>query len=239
VTIGILSDAHGNAEAFELARSLLEREGAETIYFLGDAVGYLPGTAALEAVDRAGIDCVRGNHEAMLLEPDRLPADDSAYRLRETASEMPDRLRHVIEGWPPTRTIEEPFGRLLLLHGSPTDPMFGYVYPDTDLEPFAELPELRGATVVMGNTHRPFVRVAGSTTFVNVGSCGLPRDVGTLGAACILDETTGAARIVRFDISKALRAALERVGPVHDLVHEVIGRTAVDYEGDLVSIDQS
>jgi predicted phosphodiesterase len=238
VTIGILSDAHGNVEAFELARALLEREGVETMYFLGDAVGYLPGTAALEAVEGAGIECVRGNHEAMLLEPDRLPADDSAYRLRETAGAMPDRLRHVIESWPPTRRVQQPFGELVMLHGSPTDPMFGYVYPDTDLEPFAELPELRGAMVAMGNTHRPFVRVAGSTTFVNVGSCGLPRDIGTLGAACILDERTGAARIIRFDISAALRAALERVGPVHDLVHEVMGRTADDYEGDLVSIEQ-
>jgi len=42
--IGILSDAHGNRPAFDLAISVLQGYGAKIFYFLGDAVGYLPTT---------------------------------------------------------------------------------------------------------------------------------------------------------------------------------------------------
>ena len=40
--IGILSDAHGNPHGLNRCLTALKREGAERLYFLGDAVGYLP-----------------------------------------------------------------------------------------------------------------------------------------------------------------------------------------------------
>ena len=40
--LGILSDAHGNVEAFQRGLELLAEARADMIYFLGDAVGYIP-----------------------------------------------------------------------------------------------------------------------------------------------------------------------------------------------------
>jgi len=233
--IGLLSDAHGNLEAFEKALGVLERLGAEKIYFLGDSVGYLPGAEVASRIVELGLPSVLGNHEAMLLDPEcGRSGRDTVYRLVQTAAAMPSRVRRAIEGWPQRRELQLGCGRAVLVHGSPADHLWGYVYPDTDLMGFAREPSLEGALVFMGNTHRPFVKKVGAATFVNVGSCGLPRDVGHLGACCLLDDRTGEARIIRFDIGAETAAALRRCGPVHARVLESLGRQEMGVIGELV-----
>src|SRR5690348_6939565 len=62
---GFLSDAHGNVEGFEAALSVLDRVGVDELYYLGDAVGYLPGAAVVGSLRRSGARAIMGNHEAM------------------------------------------------------------------------------------------------------------------------------------------------------------------------------
>jgi predicted phosphodiesterase len=235
VRIGMLSDAHGNIEAFDLACHVLECAGAEELHFLGDAVGYFPGPAVVEALVARGIPALRGNHEAMLLDLPSIGLRDDAYRLRSTAVQMPDALLDVVRTWPTSRSLALHSGPALLVHGSPDDPTYGYVYPDTPLDAFAERPDLAGATVFMGNTHRPFVRTSGATTFVNVGSCGLPRDVGNLGACCVFDTERDEACILRYDITGATAHAIERCGAVHDAVTRALARRSEEFVGEVVA----
>jgi predicted phosphodiesterase len=236
MTVGFLSDAHGNVEAFELGHRVLRRFGVDAIYFLGDAVGYLPGPSVVEAVLAEGIASIRGNHEAMLLSTGSPIPHDDVYQLRPTATAMAPALLAAVARWPVSRELWLGNRRAVLVHGSPDDPTFGYVYPDQALDGLAARPELGDATVFMGNTHRPFVRHCGSTTFVNVGSCGLPRDVGTLGACCLFDEETGTARILRYDIREAVARARRRCGPFHEMVEQVLARTATSCVGELVDV---
>jgi predicted phosphodiesterase len=236
MSVGFLSDAHGNVEAFELGHRVLRRFGADTIYFLGDAVGYLPGPSVVEAVLAEGIPSIRGNHEAMLLAAGSTIPHDDVYQLRSTAAAMAPALLESVARWPVSRELWLGSTRAVLIHGSPDDPTFGYLYPDSDLDRVAARPELSDATVFMGNTHRPFVRRRGSTTFVNVGSCGLPRDVGTLGACCVFDEQTGTARILRYDIRDAVARARRRCGPFHEMVDEVLARRAPSHVGEVVDV---
>ncbi|HEV2368352.1 MAG TPA: metallophosphoesterase family protein, partial [Acidimicrobiales bacterium] len=149
-----------------------------------------------------------------------------------------DRVRDLLEpteiaavaDWPIIREIEFPAGKVLLLHGSPPDPQFGYVYPDTDLEQFGVMSY---AAVFLGNTHRPFIRVQGDTTWINVGSCGLPRDDGRYGAAALFDIESGQASIVRFDITGATRQALKRCPDVMEPVRQVFHRRATELVGSI------
>jgi predicted phosphodiesterase len=221
--LGLLSDAHGNLEAFRRALDVLAGEGAESIHFLGDAVGYFPGDAVVSEIRLRGIAAVRGNHEEMLLKGTSPLEREHIYRLRQTAHGMAADNRVEMERWPHSRTLESPFGPLWLIHGSPRDPTYGYVYPDTDLEGMSIAPH---AAVFMGNSHRPFVRRMAGALFINVGSCGLPRDSGDLGAACLFDDVTGAARILRFSIVEETREALLRCGPVAPDVEAVFARRA-------------
>lgn len=221
--MGFISDAHGNVEAFRRGLAALEEAGAEAVHFLGDAVGYLPGDAVVTEIRERGIPAIRGNHEEMLLRGEAPLSREPVYRLRQIAREMQPANRAQIARWPAARTIDSAHGKLLLVHGSPADQTFGYVYPDSDLDGFDVAPHV---AVFMGNTHRPFVRRAKDALFVNIGSCGMPRDVGNLGAACVFDCGSGEAQIVRFDIEAETTRALTRCGAVAPDVVAVFARRA-------------
>lgn len=217
--LGMLSDAHGHVEGFRTGLELLRRLGAEQIFFLGDAVGYLPGAGVIDAIAAEGVEPIAGNHEAMLLAGDS-SVDDEVFRLDETRRALGVTGLLRVATWPTRRVLQTPMGPVLLVHDSPSGGR-RYVYPDSNL---ADLGPLPWRVVCMGHTHRPFVRHTASTTFVNVGSCGLPRDDGHLGAVATLDTVTGEARISRFDLRAAHRQALARVGPVHRIVHASMER---------------
>lgn len=219
--IGILSDAHGNLPAFDKAVSVLIAHGAERFVFLGDAVGYFPGTSIVERLFVAKIPSILGNHEAMLLADDYSENREPIYRLREVSGALTDEQRAFIASWPIARSERTGGKGYLFVHGSPNDPVFGYVYPDTDLDTF----DPEGADFVfMGNTHRPFIRENAGTIYVNVGSCGLPRDQGGLGAACLLDTVLHKVLILRFDISQGTKKVVENSCP-HPSIIKLISRT--------------
>lgn len=60
-------------------------------------------------------------------------------------------------------------------HGSPWNPLEGYVHPDSSLEKFRDYP---GSIFVLGHTHYPMVRTINDKLIVNPGSLGQPRNGG-------------------------------------------------------------
>ncbi|WP_076858904.1 metallophosphoesterase family protein [Bradyrhizobium mercantei] len=205
--LGILSDAHGNVEAFELALNILADAKADAIYFLGDSVGYIPETGVVSALRASGIPVVKGNHDDMLVRQAASAERDAIYRHRETFALLSDDERDFVRSWPSQLTVRDERGALLFVHGSPKDPLEGYVYPDSSLSDFAEVD---ADVVFMGHTHHPFVRRHAEKLFVNVGSCGLPRGSDLRGSVCIFDANERAAKIIRFDISGPCRRILSR-----------------------------
>jgi len=86
----------------------------------------------------------------------------------------------------------------------------------------------------MGHSHYLFVRSANGTTFVNVGSCGLPRDDGRFGGACLYDTVTGNVQVLRFDIIEKKEAVLAENPPDHPAVHDVLARRNESIFGEFV-----
>jgi predicted phosphodiesterase len=230
--IGFISDAHGNSQAFDRGVSLLLAQGAERLYFLGDAIGYVPTAAVLDSLVHLGdwVQCIRGNHEAMLLEGQSDPASERVYQLEALRSSLTSRQLEMILSWPALR--QEVFDglKMLLVHGSPADPTYGYVYPDTDLAGFKPDADW----VFMGNTHHPFIREHAGTYYVNIGSCGMPRDDGRYGSVALLDTKARNARILRFDITAESRQVLERFPMVHPSVRDVYERRRPAVMGDIL-----
>jgi predicted phosphodiesterase len=136
----------------------------------------------------------------------------------------------MISSWPTSRKEEISGLNVLLVHGSPVDPTYGYVYPDTDLESFAPDADW----VFMGNTHHPFIRECAGTCYVNIGSCGLPRDDGRYGAFALFDAKARRARILRFDITAESKQILEQFPTVHPSVREVYERRRPAVMGDIL-----
>ena len=115
--LGFIADIHGHVEALWIALNVLAEHRVDSICFLGDAVGYLPGLGAVSIVQQTCAVCLRGNHEAMLLKPDDLPEyRDTIYQLRTTSREATaSGLLETIGRWPERESIAANSSRLLLV----------------------------------------------------------------------------------------------------------------------------
>ena len=222
--LGFVSDAHGNEVGLDRCLAVLRQLRADRIYFLGDSVGYMPNEeAVLTHLEDSGAICIRGNHEEMLLGNVPIEAARNVqYRLSEARARISQARIAWMEQWPMRREVAVDGARLLLVHGNPLDPITGYVYPDTDLTVFRDLPY---DFVLFGQTHRPCIRTIESMTFVNVGSCGMPRDVGNLASCAVLDTRTRSVEILRvkFDAQELIS---ELGSQVHDAVVACLKRTS-------------
>ena len=197
--IGLLSDAHGNSVTLKVCLQHLSAFQVDSVYFLGDAVGYFPGEIdVLETLNAEGIYCQKGNHEAMLLGQIPLAANkDRVYRIGFARQRISRAKQELIEKWPEQRVLEIAGRKILLVHGSPSNRLQGYVYPDSDLSVFDEL---EYDAIFMGNSHYPFVSDRNGRLIVNVGSCGLPRDQGDLFAFAVYDCETNTCAVYRVQI---------------------------------------
>jgi putative phosphoesterase len=193
--LGFLSDAHGNYLAFLKAIQLLREQEVEQIYFLGDAIGYFDSPEVVYYIKDHNISAIRGNHEEMVITQSSPDAKEPFYRLRQ---HYDSNLIPIISSWPTNLTLRE--DRVIhMVHGSANDPIWGYTYENSQVELNAEWDVL-----ICGATHRPFERKIGSKTIINVGSCGFPRDIGTLGSYGIYDSITNSFSIIRFGISDSI-----------------------------------
>ena len=230
--IGLLSDAHGNDEAFSLGVAILRRLGATHFYFLGDAIGYVPSISVLDSLTRLGdeVSCILGNHEAMLLKGLIDSKKDEIYQLNSLQSEITPAHHKMINSWPISIQEEIDGQKLLFVHGSPKDPTYGYVYPNTDLTGLSSDLDW----VFMGNTHRPFIRKEQGTNYVNIGSCGLPRDDGRYGSVALFDILARSVRILRFDITAVSNLLVEQYSLVHSSVRALFQRRSDQILGDII-----
>jgi putative phosphoesterase len=230
--IGLISDAHGHVEAFERGLQVLTALGASSVYFLGDAVGYIPSPGVLERLAEPGspIVCLLGNHDQMLISDSRDTSGEQVYQLEPVRRVVSEQARDRLSSWPSYLVVESASRQIAMMHGSPSDPVSGYVYPDTDLAQF----EADTDFVVMAHTHRPFVRRLGTTTFLNVGSCGLPRDDGRFGAVATLDLDRDSASVYRFSIEDMNLRLLSSGVPLHSSVVDLFGRRADAMYGEIV-----
>ena len=190
----VFSDIHGNIDAFSSVLDAVCHEDVSGYIFLGDLCGYYHEVyAAFNALQRLdNLVAVLGNHDRMFL--DILDGDQELrvrYRMRYGLA-MEHLLEHggrEVAAWLRTLPISSTLadGTILAVHGSPTDPLKDYVYPDSQLPEVSE-PNLKW--VLMGHTHYKMQREGCGLVFLNPGSVGQPRDGGWPSYAT-LDTDTG------------------------------------------------
>lgn len=227
--IGIFSDAHGHVGGFDLAINVLGNLGASRLFFLGDSIGYIPNTCVVRRLmSNRHVKAIKGNHEAMMLSGAPVEARRSAvYQLDKVMLEIKPEELAFLRSLPTERRLKYCGAKFLFVHGSPNDPTFGYVYPDTDLSVFSDI---EADVIFMGNTHHPFVRKEFGKIFINVGSCGLPRDNDPRGCACLYDTQQHEAKLIRYSISAESRSLLAE-NNVADSVSQYLRRYASTDEG--------
>jgi diadenosine tetraphosphatase ApaH/serine/threonine PP2A family protein phosphatase len=188
----ILSDVHGNLEAFQAVLKDLDTEKPEKIAFLGDAVGYGADPNECLAILRDLTDwVVAGNH------------DYGAVGLTDIEVFNPPARSAIL--WTRERLSEEnqAYLRRMLLHRQNGDANFFHATPNQPEEwyylfTFPEAEEafqsLSGDLAFVGHSHRPLILAKEGTLgveacppedavlktrvryIINVGSVGQPRD---------------------------------------------------------------
>jgi len=214
--IAIISDIHGNLEALKTVLGDIEERKIETIYCLGDIIGYGPDPAeCLDLVaDRAKMS-LAGNHDhAVFYEPVNFnpPAERAAFWTRLRLDEEEDEHRRnkrwrFLGGLNP----REAEGEFLFVHGSPRKPINEYLFPDdvytAPQKLLANFDRMECLTCFCGHTHVPGVfvddpyfetpdemgdsqryAIGDEKIIVNVGSVGQPRDRDPRAAYVILHE---------------------------------------------------
>ena len=203
--IAVLSDIHGNLPALEAVLDALQPYDA--IWQLGDIVGYGPQPDEVVARLRAdGATGVRGNHDSAAigaLDTDAFN-DDARAAVEWTADRISAETRDWLAALP-LHAVNEPF---TLVHGSPRDPTWEYVY--TAGVARANLPLFDTTHCLVGHTHVPLffrqrsgkvegVNVKGDMTYalggerlmINPGSVGQPRDADPRASALLIDTDAG------------------------------------------------
>jgi len=185
-----VSDIHGHAAALSAVLATAERRGYTRILVAGDIC--FPGPEPLRTWRRLrqlGAVCVQGVCDRALatLDPtDLRPRDDHQRarlrRLREVRAELGPRLLPRLAKLP--QQVRQPLGggrQLLLVHGSPLDPLEPLWPAMTDATLAKMLGEDPASVVVCGGSHQPFDRlirrepapgVPALTRVINLGSVG-------------------------------------------------------------------
>jgi predicted phosphodiesterase len=202
--IAFISDIHANRSALQAVFEDIDGLGTvERIYCLGDVIGYGPDVEwCIDAVTARCKLFLMGNHEHAVVH--------GAFGFHSGAKRAIDWTRKQIEALEPAAKrsavqdllkalpIRHEIEDVLLVHGSPRDPVMEYVL-ESDLwegadpakmdEIFDQIPRL----CFVGHTHRPGVftadrcflaagelpdgyDVSDGKYLINVGSVGQPRD---------------------------------------------------------------
>jgi len=228
----LISDIHGNLEALRAVLEDIAQHSVEVVYCLGDTVGYGPNPReCLELV----MDCrvtLLGNHDqAALFDPTNfnpkaelailwtrnqleaaIPNRSAMERRWEFLAEMP-------------RTYRE--DDLLLVHGSPRNPVNEYIFPEDvyNERKMDALFRLVERYCFQGHTHVPGIfteslaflspeevdynyRLDGRKILCNVGSVGQPRDGDPRACYVLLDDETIQYRRVEYDVESTIRKIL-------------------------------
>ena len=176
-----LSDVHGNADALAAVLATAERRGYDRILVAGDLC--FPGPKPLDTWRRLMQEkatCVQGAGDRALatIDPAQIRARseherERLDRLSTIRRELGELILARIARLPPTvRLPLADGGELVIVHGSPADPLEPMTHDMSDEELGALLGDDPADLVVCGGSHVPFDRTVSGVRIINVGSVG-------------------------------------------------------------------
>ena len=235
--VAVISDVHGNRQAFEATLQAVAASDAAELWCLGDLVGYgADPDACVELAREHAAVCLAGNHD--LAVTGEIPLDEfsrgASLAVQWTQDVIaPDNLAFLASLSP--TGAEGPVG---LYHASPRDPVWEYVLSTLLAE--LCLDEQRHRLCLVGHSHvaLSFGRREGELTtgeprrggaqldlgagewLLNPGSVGQPRDGDPRAAWLLLDLDEPSVSFERTDYDIAGAAAAIRAARLPDSLAE-------------------
>lgn len=222
---GVLSDIHGNLEAFDAALARLKAEGAEKYIFCGDLIGYGPDPEKcvqkyMQLQNKGLAVGVLGNHDAVFSHPElREYFNFEALRSLDWSEKQMNKKTIGNVSFLPEIVHGKNF---TAVHGTPMDPIKEYFAGCQQYRTAYHL--WKGQLLFVGHTHLAFY-MAGDENIchvtvvhqeaqvplhsflryvINPGSVGKPRDNDTRAAFGLWDSTGNTFHFIRepYDYAK-------------------------------------
>jgi predicted phosphodiesterase len=222
--LAILSDIHGNLEAFQAVCADLPQQRLDGVVCLGDMIGYGPDPEdVIRGVRNLQCRTVLGNHEASLLSAKA--RNWMNFQARENSIKTEQLLSEESLAYCRTLPSFLDIGTAWFVHGYPPASVFTYLYkkPDHMIE---ELFVASGASLYfVGHTHELLLvsKQQGKISrfplaegrlrlekdkryIINAGSVGQPRDGNNLAKYLVWDDETWdlKVRFIPYDIEKTI-----------------------------------
>jgi putative phosphoesterase len=209
--IALISDIHSNLEAFEVILYEIKKSKVKKIFCLGDIVGYgASPNQCIELIKKYKIKSVMGNHdfEAINLQSIEWFNPIARDAILWTSKQLTEANKKFLKKLP---TYLE-FENIFLVHGSPRDNIYEYIFPDIDEFDLREFFVITKKDVIaVGHSHIQFVKEFDNKLIINPGSIGQPRDLNNKAAFCFFDTKSLKVdlRRVEYDINKAANKILK------------------------------
>lgn len=225
--IAFFSDIHANLPALKAFFQDVASENVDTMYCLGDLVGYnVWPNEVVDEIRTRHIPTIMGNHDEALLHP--ISKENQLSNKGLTRAMVNSENREYLINLPRHLFLsymfnEEPFN-ILMVHGS-VKAINDYMVIDYPEDDVLDMMQSHQADVLLcGHTHKSFHRVIkdgnGFKHVVNIGSVGKPKDGDARICYAILDlnqstsvrnpETIKVSfKRVDYDVEKAAKAIEE------------------------------
>jgi predicted phosphodiesterase len=235
--VAIVSDIHGNRQAFEAVLDAIEASECQEMWCLGDLVGYgAEPDACVELARRYAAICLAGNHDLGVR--GALPLEEfsrgAALAARWTQNVIVPETREYLDKLEPAY-LDEHVG---LFHASPRDPVWEYVLSPLQAELCLDVQSHRVCLIGHSHVALSFSRADGESAsgqtrgpeeelnltegewLINPGSVGQPRDGDPRAAWLELDLDAWEAIYRRTDYDIAGAAAAIRAARLPDSLAE-------------------
>lgn len=216
--IAVISDIHGNREALNAVIAKIDSLAVDSIYCLGDIVGYGPNpNECVELIRSRAIPAIVGNHDKAVT--GELSIDNFSQIARAgvmwTQSVISESNKEFLKHLP--YSIQE--HTILFVHSSPDYPEeFRYLLSFEDARESFDY--FSTPLCFIGHTHRPIIFCEDGKTkeisrdkkfIVNVGSVGQPRDGNWKACFVLMDTEQYALEYVRveYDVEVTRRKITE------------------------------
>ncbi len=225
--IVLISDVHANLEALVTVKKSIRNEGADSILFVGDIVGYGANpNECIEILQDLTDKAVAGNHDWAAIGKNSTEYFNPAAK--EAIEWTHDQLTEASKAFLNTLPLRGELQQCLYVHATPENPQ-DWDYISTTWEAHASFQAFSQQVCFIGHSHQPaiFIKPAEGDTLleqsthimlkqhnrylINIGSVGQPRDGTPLAGYGIYDTKKNEYRLIRvqYDINTAQQKIID------------------------------
>jgi predicted phosphodiesterase len=236
--MAVISDIHGNLEAFEQVLIDIEKSNIDNTICLGDNIGYGPEPEQVVAmIKNHNIPTVMGNHELAVIDPKYLSLFNPLARksLLKTMELLSKETIDFISGLK-TFLIRNEFR---FVHGFPPDSTALYLFQVSEEQLMLTFKKMKERICFLGHTHRLEILDFNGRTLthapltesitnldgdhqyiINIGSVGQPRDGNNCAKYAIWDSLNDTIEIkfISYDIVSVIDKVITTGLPIEHAV---------------------